>query len=215
MLENTEELNVYLEIWCNETCKYCFNNWLKKYYSDIKEITDALKKWIEVWIKNVMFIWKEALFYPNILLILISAKKMWYQKISIKSNWLRFWDMTFLEQIKNLVNKIEIIYNPIDKIKKNDVYDADSILGLLGQSLLNLNSLTTSKKIGISYFMVDTELDIYLKTIEFFQENKIELIDLIFISDKKNPLSIANALNIYTSCNDRFWDKIKFTFSCL
>jgi len=104
---------------CNIDCLFCYHHWFKdksKYdFSKIK-IKSTLFFWKAKWFKELYISWWEPTISDNLEYSIELAKKYWYKKIKIMTNWLMFSKINYCKKLKNLwVTNLAISMHWYDK----------------------------------------------------------------------------------------------------
>jgi len=91
---------------CNDNCLFCYDKWSKKYWKvshyDFSQsnILKSIKKWYKKgFLNHIVFTGWEATIDKNIIKYVSYAKDIWFDKIELISNWVRFFDRNFTQKI--------------------------------------------------------------------------------------------------------------------
>lgn len=94
---------VNYSVWnaCNLRCRFCYNDqWRNsvQYFKDFEVMKLELQKLKEK-VNGINIIWWEPLFYSRIFDLLDYIRDIWFDKISIVTNWVKLSDYKFAEKI--------------------------------------------------------------------------------------------------------------------
>jgi molybdenum cofactor biosynthesis enzyme MoaA len=89
---------------CNIKCIFCYHNWFKEVTDSYKfeDFSKLLYLWSEKWITELYISWWEPTISNDLQSVLSLAKKLWYEKMKLMTNWLAFSDMGFCIKMKKL-----------------------------------------------------------------------------------------------------------------
>ncbi len=91
---------------CNDNCIFCYDKWNNKYWekSQYDFSKSNIYKWIQKWFKKwylnyIVFTWWEASTDKYIIEYIKYAKEIWFNKIELISNWVKFAFNNFSQKI--------------------------------------------------------------------------------------------------------------------
>lgn len=94
---------INISVWnaCNLRCNFCYNDswrdnktFFRTYDEIVKNMNDLYEKDM-----SLIFIWWEPTMHPNFLELLLEAKKIWFVKINLATNLIKFSDQNYLNNI--------------------------------------------------------------------------------------------------------------------
>lgn len=103
-IKELEWLEIFLWYKCNIKCNFCYQKDLRfKFKENIKkeEILKLLNIWFSNWKRFVIFSWWEPTLDNNLWFYINYSKKLWYRHIRVHTNWFRFKEYNYLENLYN------------------------------------------------------------------------------------------------------------------
>jgi len=153
-LNNRIVLNYDLWNACNLKCKFCYNDNKRNIKQSFKSIID-IEKDLSNLVKQsdkIFFIWWEPLFHPHIFEILEFADKVWFNEISIVTNWLKMININFTNKLlsKNIKCIIFSIHAHNEELD-SDISSRKNIFKKRLEALDNFFYINKEKKYYIWY----------------------------------------------------------------
>ncbi len=185
--------HIEINIWkaCNSKCIFCMSrnvpNIMKK-LAEIGYVKTRIKYYAEKWYNSIWFLWWDISIHPNIVEIIKTSKKNWFDKINIITNSIRFSDYDFAKKVVEAgTSRINIsIHSHIHKIED----ELTSIKWWLKKKLKaidNLNQLYQKwflqSPLSINIVINNINFQTIVKTVVYyFKVKNIKDIRLNFIS---------------------------------
>lgn len=102
---------------CNSKCIFCMDDWNLARFVTIEDITDKLTQ-AKIYGDEVTFSSLEPTLHPKLNEIVEIAKKKWFKRIEIVTNWRKLKDYDYSESlIKSWINEFDISLHSFDSEK--------------------------------------------------------------------------------------------------
>lgn len=197
------DLNIWLA--CNLKCTLCLSWQTKRrkkiyIYEKCEKIEQDIKNLKNQWFNSIWLLWWEWTTHPNFIKILNKCKQIWFQQIHIISNWIKFRNKKYIEQIiENWITRISVsVHSHIDEIEEKLCW---GIKWVLEKKILWLKNLVQLFKIWIlknaptiNFVVNKKNYKQILNSISFFYKLWIKDFAIIFITiewlNQKNIVSL-------------------------
>jgi len=156
-------LDYYVWSRCNSNCIFCFDQWLKYIQSTNKD-TKTIKRQLTLLNKlsnHIVFIWWEASIRSDIIELIEYSKKLWYQKIWLITNWVKFADISFCEDIfKAWLNEIVLSFHTSNEVLSNYTSRTRNFRKIL-EWAINISNLSKKYSINLTSNTVVTKINFH------------------------------------------------------
>ena len=217
---------------CNDNCLFCYDKWSDSYWKssnmDIskEDINLKIKSLYKIGYDNqIIFTWGEPTLHPELINFVQLAKKIWYSKIELITNWVRLSDIKLVENLnKNWLTWVNIsLHWHTNKLHNLITRNPNSFKSIISW-IINIRKISPWMKISIyivinrlNLFFIRNILNLCLK----FKITDFHMIQLmpfwnmlrnsdIFIKDQKDlQVVLSDIIKEYN------WTNVKINISHL
>lgn len=93
-----QRVHILTSWWCTNDCVFCMDDKTLRDFITIEKVTNDLKDGLK-YSKEVTFTSWEPTIHPKIIEMVSVAKKLWYKVIQIISNWRKYKDIKFVQDL--------------------------------------------------------------------------------------------------------------------
>lgn len=208
-----QRLHILTSWLCTNDCIFCMENKDVREFISLEKVEKILKNWLK-YSKEVTFTSWEPTLHPNLIDMVSLAKKYWYQVIQVISNWRKYKNYDYAENlIKAWVTDFIISIHSYNALSHDEIVRKKWAFNDVLEWIINISKLKKKYRLvfNTNTTILKNNYKDVIKIVYFLEKFPIDSLVLnIVIPQEEAIKNKINVLEKYSIMLEKFTDLQKF-----